>query len=419
MTKLIFSLGALAAANLLLAFLIQCYVFLRVGPGVETDALYASMTVPQLILSVLTGTLFYVIVPLLAGEDEEHLSRSAWSFFLLIGGALGAVSLVLYLLAPFWVPLLLPGFSRAGLTLTQELTRIQLIGMVFSALSYALRAVYHARQSFFRPELMQLVGSVIALCVLIWLLPRSGIQAAAWVGVLQAVLQTLLLVPGLGNYSRPDWSNAVMREAWRRIRPLTLGTLYYKSGSLVDRFLTSMVPAGGLSLFYFSQQIYGTAAQIICKAAVGPMLPLLAVRAKTGRSEYSECVYRTRLLSVTGLAAAIGLFVLWGGAPLLRLRAGINEEDVRNFWWIMVALVGFFVGGVMGQIFASAFYAKGNVTTPVKVGIIGFTVGVVLKIIGFSTYGLPGIAFGTTLYYLGNAFALYLLLKKDEDALSH
>jgi peptidoglycan biosynthesis protein MviN/MurJ (putative lipid II flippase) len=103
----------------------------------------------------------------------------------------------------------------------------------------------------------------------------------------------------------------------------------------------------------------------------------------------------------------------------LRLRGEINEEDIRNFWWIMVALAGFFIGGVMGQILSSAFYAKGDVTTPIKVGIIGFTFGMVLKVIGFSAYGLVGIAFGTTLYYLGNAFALYLLLKKDENALSH
>lgn len=77
MTRLILSLGALAAANLLLAFLIHCYIFLKVGPGIETDAFYAGMTVPQLILSVLTGTLFHVMIPLLAGEDEKHLNQGA------------------------------------------------------------------------------------------------------------------------------------------------------------------------------------------------------------------------------------------------------------------------------------------------------------------------------------------------------
>lgn len=419
MTNLILSLGALAAANVLVAFLSQGYVLFKVGPGIETDALYAGMTVPQLILSVLTSTLFYVTVPLMAGEDEKHLSQGAWGFFLLIGGILGIFGLALYLLTPFWVPLLVPGFSSDGLTLTEKLTRIQLIGMVFSALGCALRAAYHARQRFFWPELIQLMESVIGLCVLIWALPRFGIQAAAWVSVLRAILQTLLLLPGLGSYSKPEWSNAMMRGAWRRIRPLALATLYYKSGPLVDRFLASMAPSGGLSLFYLSQQIYGTATQLISKAVVGPMLPLLAVHAKTGQSVLFERIYRTRLLGVTGLAAATGLLLLWVGGPLLRLRGEINEEDIRNFWWIMVALAGFFIGGVMGQILSSAFYAKGDVTTPIKVGIIGFTFGMVLKVIGFSAYGLVGIAFGTTLYYLGNAFALYLLLKKDENALSH
>jgi len=418
MTKLILSLGALAAANLLLAFLIHCYIFLKVGPGLETDAFYAGMTVPQLILSVLTGTLFHVMIPLLAGEDEKHLNQGAWGSFLLIGGIFGTLGLVLYLLAPLWVPLLVPGFSPNGLTLTVELTRIQLIGMVFSALSCALRAAYHARQRFFWPECSQLMESVVGLCALIWALPRFGIHAAAGVSVLRAILQTLLLLPGLGSYCKPDWRNAVMRKAWYRIRPLALATLYYKSGPLVDRFLASMAPSGGLSLFYFSQQIYESANQLISRAVVGPMLPLLAIHAKAGQSGLFKRIYRTRLLVVTGLAAAMGLLLLWVGEPLLRLRGDTNEEDIRMFWWITVVLAGFFIGGVMGQVLSSAFYAKGDVETPTKVGIIGFTLGIGLKVLGFVAVGLPGIAFGTTLYYLGNAFAMYFVLERKGNALS-
>jgi len=414
MMKLILSLGAVAAANLVLAFLSQGYVLLKVGPGVETDALYAGMTVPQLIISVLTGTFFYVMVPLLAGEDEQHLSQAAWGFFLLIGGIFGTFGLVLYLLAPFWVALLVPGFSRERLILTEELTRIQLIGMVFSALSCVLRAAYHARQRFFWPELSQFMGSFASLCVLISVLPRFGIRAAAGVNVLRDGLQTLLLLPGLGGYSKPDRSNAMMREAWCKIRPLALGTLYYKSGPMVDRFLASMAPSGGLSLFNFSQQIYGTATQLINKAAVGPMMPLLAAHAKTGKSELFKRIYRVRLLAMTGLAAATGLLIVGFGEPVLRLRGEIIEEDIKIFWWFMVALLGFFIGGVTGQVLSSAFYAKGDVKTPTKVGVIGFTLGIGLKVIGFLISGLVGVAFGTTVYYLGNAVALYLLLEKKE-----
>jgi len=417
MTKLILSLGPLAAANVFLALVSHCYIFLTIGPGIETDAFYAGIAVPQLVLSVLSGTLFYVMVPLLAGENEKNLNQGVWSFFFLIGGILGSLALGLFVLAPVWIALLLPGFSREGLSLSVDLTRIQLIGMIFSALSCVLRAAYHARQNFFWPESSQLVESVFGLGALLWALPIFGIYAAAWVYVLRAVLLTLLLLPALGRYSRFDGTNVLMRRAWSRIRPLAIANLYYKSGPLVDRFLTSLAPAGGLSFFYFSQQFYEAANHLINRAAAGPMLPLLTVQTKAGKSKLFKHTYRGQLVVVFAVAAVTILLFIYLAEPLLRLAQKIDDDGVRLFWWITVAFAGFFIGGAMGQVLSSAFYARGDVQTPTKVGLVGFTLGIGLKVVGYQVSGLPGIALGTSFYYLGNAVALYLLLERKENAL--
>jgi len=418
MTKLMLSMAPIAAANVLFGFFNHGYIFLEVGPGIQTDAFYAGMAVPQLVLSVLTGALFYVVVPLLAGEDEEQLSQGAWGFFFLVGGFVGAFALGLFILATFWVPLLLPGFSHEGLSLCVQLTRIQLVGMVFSALNCVLRAAYHARQNFFWPEFSQLMESVVGLGALVWALPIFGIYAAAAVYVLRAILLTLLLLPGLGSYSNLDWRSLVIRRAWSRMKPLAFAALYYKSGPLVDRFLTSMTPAGGLSLFYFSQQLYEAANHLIGRAVAGPVLPLLAVHKKSGKPGLFKRTYRARLLVVLGVGVATVVLFLVLVEPLLRLRQEIDDEGVRVFWWITVGLAGFFIGGAMGQVLSSAFYAQGDVQTPTQVGIIGFTLGIGLKVIGFLLSGLLGIAVATSFYYMGNALAMYLLLERKDDALS-
>src|SRR3972149_11623336 len=143
-----FLLVFLAASNIGIAFLYQWYVLIQLGPGMETDALFAGMTVPQLVLAVVSGSLAHVLVPLLAGEDADRFRHDAWGFFILVGVFFAAIAVLLYILAPWWVILTVPGFSDAGKDLTIQLTRIQLAGMGFTALSGVQWAAYHARQRF-------------------------------------------------------------------------------------------------------------------------------------------------------------------------------------------------------------------------------------------------------------------------------
>jgi peptidoglycan biosynthesis protein MviN/MurJ (putative lipid II flippase) len=290
--------------------------------------------------------------------------------------------------------------------------------MVFSALGCVLRAAYHARQNFFWPELSQLTESIVGLGALIWALPTFGIYAAAAIYVFRAMILTLLLLPGLGKYSYLDWRSPALGKAWERMKPLVLATLYYKSGPLVDRFLTSMTPSGGLSLFYFSQQLYEAANHLIGRAVAGPVLPLLAVHRKSGKLKLFKRTYRARLLVVLGVGTATVLLVLVLVEPILRIRQDLDDEGVRAFWWITAGLAGFFIGGAMGQVISSAFYAQGDVQTPTRVGMVGFTLGIGLKVIGFLLSGLLGVAVATSCYYMGNALAMYLLLERKDDALS-
>ncbi|MEI7590320.1 MAG: lipid II flippase MurJ, partial [Deltaproteobacteria bacterium] len=241
-------LGTLSVVNIGIAFLFQWYVLTQLGPGMETDALFAGMTLPQLVLAVISGSLMHVLVPLLAGEDEDRLRHDAWGFLVLVGGLFGLLATILYVTAPWWIPITVPGFSDAGRTLTVDLTRIQLIGMVFTAINGVQWATYHARQQFVRAEFTPILASTFSLLLLIWALPRFGVVAAAWISTLRMALQTLLLAPGMGKPVCPNLKSVAIQQAWQRIKPLLLGTVYYKTDPLVDRFLLSTASSGSLSL---------------------------------------------------------------------------------------------------------------------------------------------------------------------------
>jgi len=408
-------LGVLAASNIGIAFLYQWYVLVQLGPGLETDALFAGMTVPQLALAVISGSLMHVLVPLLAGEPADRFRHDAWGFFVLVGALFAAIAVLLYVFAQYWVPLTVPGFSDAGKGLTVHLTRIQLTGMVFTALSGVQGAVYHARQRFLWVELAPLLTGTLGLILLVAFLPEYGVEAAAWITTLRFVFQTMLQMPGMGRWTMPDLKSSTVQDAWKRIKPLLWGTAYYKADPLVDRFLLSMSGNGNLSLFYLAQQIYGAGAGVVSKAVAAPLVPRLSLLHKAGDHPAFRRAYRRKLWQVGLLTGSLLLIVVAFGDLLLRLLVGhgaVTEANVRTLWVIMLGLGGMFVGGAMGSVTTSSFYARGDTRLPTRLGMITYTIYIPIKIIAYSLGGVLALAISVSAFYLVNLLLQYFYLEK-------
>lgn len=415
--KLTIQLGFLSAANIGLAFIIQWYTLTQLGPGIETDALFAGMTIPQLVLAVISGSLMHVLVPLLSGENADRLRHDAWGFFVLIGGLFTLLSVFLYITAPWWVPLTVPGFNAHGLSLTVMLTRIQLVGMVLTAFNGVQWAAYHAKQQFLWAEFTPIFASAVSLLLLIWLLPSYGVIVAAWISTLRIGLQTLLLAPGMGRPVWPNLKSPAIQQAWQRIKHLLLGTAYYKTEPLVDRYLLSTASSGSLSLYYFAQQIYGAVSQVINKAIAAPLVPLLSTLHKAGDKSGFRRVYYRKLLQVGALSIA-GLLVMWlFGQLVLKLLIGhgnVTVNNINEIWWIMIWLGGMFIGGTVGQITSSTFYSIGDTITPTRMSMFTYTLNIPIKVAAFYFGGMVGLTIAISIYYVTNLLLqIYLLRRKS------
>jgi peptidoglycan biosynthesis protein MviN/MurJ (putative lipid II flippase) len=390
------------------------YVVTRLGIGLDTDALFASGALPQLIFLVTSVSLTQVLVPLLATGDEKSFQRDAWGFFLGVNAFFALLAIILFATTGLWVSLLVPGFPAEARQLTVTLTRIQLFTMIGNASVVVLWSVYYARQKFIWAESSSLLGNTVGLLFLFWTLPRYGIKAAAWATVITLGLKVALLMPVLGPWQRPQWNSFAIKEAWRRIRPFLFAETYAKSDPLIDRFLTSLTTAGNLSLLYIGQQVYSAINLVITRAISTPSVPRLAIAAKSGEWRSFRHVYRQRLLIMLAVTvvACFGLFFM--GEPFLRLligHGGITAENVHLLWWIMVALSGLFIGGCAGQVTSGAFYAMGDTRTPTMLFIVTFTVYVPIKILVFLRYGMIGLAVSASLHLIINFLMQLVLLE--------
>jgi putative peptidoglycan lipid II flippase len=408
------NVGVLAICNATLAVLSAWFIVARTGLNVETDAFFASGALPQLAFLLLSTTLLPVLVPLLATRDAESLREDAWVFFLLVTGLCALVGVALYATCGWWVPLLVPGFSAEGKSLTVGLIRIQVVSMVLNAGIVTLWAAQHARRRFVWVELSGVIANLAGLLFLVWAMPRFGIKAAAWNTVFYNALKLAFMLPVLGGWRRPSWPSPAVREAWRLFKPLLPGQAYLRAEPLLDRFLASMGGAGSLSLLYVAQQIYANVILVTSKAVVAPLAPRLAVGANSGEWHGFRRAYRARLLMIALLAAS-GLLLLLAFGPhafLLAIgHAGVTAENVYTLWLVMLALAGAFAGGVSGQVASGAFYAMGDTKTPTKVSAAIYTLYLPLKIAVFIGYGLTGLALTMSAFFVINFLAQLLLLE--------
>jgi putative peptidoglycan lipid II flippase len=409
------TLACLAGSNVIITLLIQWSIVTRLGIGSQTDALFAGIAVPQVILSIAASSLSLVLVPLLATKDDRSYEQNVWTFFVYISGVSAVVALIFISTAGLWVRLLVPGFTPGGQALTVNVTRIQLVTMALAISASVPISAWQARRKFVRAEISSLISTFGALVVLWWLLPHYGVLAAAWALGLRAGLQLLWLLPGIIRPYWPQWRSPALGEAWRHMRRLLLSSAYYQTDTLLDRFLTSTSSAGALSSLYLAQQCYGAANLVADRAIAAPMSPPLALAAKNGNWGIFKTLYRKRLLAMGALSCAAYLGLVLFGNAILRLLIGhgaVTANNVRVLWVIMIALGGFYLGGTMGQITSKTFYAMGDTRTPTRLSVLLYSVYVPAKIVIFFAYGVMGLAVIMSVYLMVSLALQLLLLEK-------
>jgi putative peptidoglycan lipid II flippase len=402
----------LSTANIVGGFLLQWYTLTTLGAGVETDALFAGLALPQAVLAIMASSFMHVLVPLLSGEDDLRFRRSAWAFATLTLATFLVLGLVLGLLAPSWVPLVAPGLRGTARSLTIHLARVQLVAMVFTAMAGVLWAIHRARRNFIWAECAPLLGTLAAWPLLILGLPRWGIDAAAWVQVVRLGLHAGLLVPGLGAFPGLSGGLDSLGEVWHGLRTLMIGTIYYRTEPLVDRALSSLAPSGDLSLYYLCQQVSAAAMQVANNGLIAPLVPALAEDAKTHRWAAFGVRFRRGVVILLAAAAAGYLVLVLGGRSVIAMTSAPENALFSRAWWLVAGLAGVFVAGPVAESFRTAFYATGNTATPVRVDVSVFTVGLALKVVGFALFGIWGMALAASTQALLGLFWLRYVLSR-------
>jgi putative peptidoglycan lipid II flippase len=413
------SLGFIVTVNLVIQFLFQWYIITSLGAGVDTDALFGAMALPQFILVVLSGSLTMVLIPMIAKYKGQEFLEESWNYFQAVGLFFIGIALFLLVTTQWWVGWILPGFKESNFQLIINLARIQLIAMVFSALLSVAWAIHSAKGNFFTIEYTSIAANIIALILLIIFIKPMGVYAVAWISVFRIILQVSFLMRIMGPYRRPNFGSSSYKESWKKVKPLMAGNAYYKTDTLVDRYLTSTGFSGELTILNLAQQLYTIANSVVTKIFANTMVPDLA-RLHNARQETEFYRFFNKRIVITAIIVIIFfILIVVAGYPILLFvfkYKKISEADISQLWYLMIYLGGYWIAGTLGAVTSNYFYSRGNTKTPTIIGVIVFTLYLPLKILVYKKFKLSGLAIIISIYMLLILFIhLYFIYKKRKQ----
>ena len=366
------------------------------GANALTDAFNVAFRLPNLLRRLFAeGAFAQAFVPTLAATKAEQgeartremLAHVAtvlfWVLFL--------VSLTGVLAAPWLVWALASGLPADGEQAAVVMTRWMMpyIGLIsfVSLAAGVLNTWGKFAVSAFTPTLLN-----ICLIATMWLgVPQieswgyPGIYAQAGGVMLGGIAQLLLqlwalkkinMLPRIGltwKAVKTSWQHEDTQRILRLMLPAVLGVSVAQISLLINTQIASHLPAGSVSWLSYSDRLMEFPTALLGVALGVVLMPQLAAARSAGDvQKYSSMIdWGLRLVLLFALPCAVALLVF--SMPLVETLFHYGKFTANDVSQVTRSLMGYglgLLGLVAIKVLAPAYFAKGDMKTPVKIAIV-------------------------------------------------
>ncbi|MDR2614268.1 MAG: murein biosynthesis integral membrane protein MurJ, partial [Candidatus Accumulibacter sp.] len=407
------------------------FVIARVfGAGLMTDAFFVAFKLPNLLRRLFAeGAFSQAFVPILGeyknrlgdGEAKRLVDRVATLLLL----ALIAVTLLGMVGAPLLIYLSAPGFASEPdkFALTVALTRITFPYILFMSLVALAGGVLNTWNRFavpaFTPVLLNL--SFIGMALIAAPHFARPVFALGWAVFLGGALQLALQVPSLKRIGMLprfslDWRDAGVRRILCLMAPAVLGVSVAQVSLLINTIFASFLETGSVSWLYYADRLMEFPSGMLGAALGTILLPSLTKYHADGKfDDYSRLLdwgLRLTLLLAAPAAVALALIAVPLVATLFHHGAFTAADVFKTRDALQAYGIGL-LGLILVKVLAPGFYARQNVRTPVKIGLLTLCVTQALNcaLIGWLRHA--GLALSISLAACLNAALLYRGLRRQ------
>ncbi|MDP1634702.1 MAG: murein biosynthesis integral membrane protein MurJ [Gallionellaceae bacterium] len=385
--KALATVSSMTLLSRILGFVRDVVIARAFGAGLFTDAFFVAFRLPNLLRRLFAeGAFAQAFVPILgeyrnsrsAGDTRELVDHVAT----LLALALVLVSVVGVLAAPLIIYLTAPGFAASPdkFQVTVDLLRVTFPYILFISLTSLAGGILNTWSRFsvpaFTPSLLNVSFIVFAL----WLAPYFDppVMALAWAVFVGGLLQLGFQLPFLARIGMLPRFRLNLKDpgVWRILKlmgPAVFGVSVGQISLLINTIFASFLVTGSVSWLYYADRLMEFPSGLLGVALGTILLPSLSkLHANNDMAEYSRLLdWGLRLTFMLALPAALALGMI--ATPLLATFFQHGAFSAHDVLMSRNALVGYsvgLIGLILVKILAPGFYARQDIKTPVKIGIV-------------------------------------------------
>jgi putative peptidoglycan lipid II flippase len=410
-------------ASRLLGWLRLSVIGAKFGQTPELDAFWAAFRIPDTLFNLLVaGALASAFIPVFTGylakEREDEAWRVASSVLNAIVIALIAFSALLWVLAPWIMPVLAQFPDPAQRETAIHLSRIMLLSPIFMGLSALFTGILNSYRQFLSGATAPLVYNFVIILFAFFASPFLGIEALAWGPVVGALMMWLVQVPEL-TFRRTrykltlDLGHPGVREIVRLTLPRTLALGAVQLIFIVDTFLAAKMPEGSLTALIYAFQLMQLPLGVFSIAISAAVFPTLAHYAAQGMQARMRDILQTAIRWILFLTVPTIVMMIVLRRPIVNLlfqygQFGPEAREATQEAFLFYSLG--LVGHALIQILARAYYASKDTRTPLALTLVSIGTNIVLSVLLAPLYGINGLALANSIATLAEAALFFALL---------
>ena len=393
------------------------------GASMYSDAYITAMNIPTVLFTTIGSTLGTVLIPMYFEVNSDLGEKKALNFTNNVFNIVIAICIVLAILGFIFTEQLVKvfaiGFEGKTLKVAIDFTRITIIGIVFTGLSYVMTAYLQIKNNFMVPGLISVPKNIIIITSII-LSVKYNPYIMIWGTLIGVATEFLFQLPFAikSGYKYQPYINIkdkyIKKMSWL-IGPVLIGVAVNQINTMIDRTLASTLVEGSISALNYANKLNGFVMAMFITSVASVIYPMLSkLSSEDNKEKFTSSVVQS-INSVILLVIPISVGAIVLATPIVKLLFQRGEFDDRATSMTAIALIMYSIGMVafgLRDILGKVFYALQDTKTPMINGAMAMIMNIVLNIILVKYLQLAGLALATSISAIVCIFLLFGSLKK-------